>query len=89
MASVSGYGNGNGGGYEYVAHPHLHSPLLYVTGLLPHVTDGDLARALEACVPFRPSIPRDTGAPTLSGTIEFKTIDKGARARRPRRRGRR
>lgn len=68
------------GEYPYVAHPHLREPLLYVTGLLPHVTDNDLARALEACVPFRPSIPRDTTAPTLSGTIEFKTIDKAEKA---------
>ncbi|KZV99711.1 hypothetical protein EXIGLDRAFT_724268 [Exidia glandulosa HHB12029] len=66
--------------YAYVPHPYLRDPLLYVTGLLPHVTDNDLARALEHCVPFRPTIPRDTGAPTLSGTIEFKTMEKAEKA---------
>ncbi|KAH7106629.1 hypothetical protein BKA62DRAFT_826128 [Auriculariales sp. MPI-PUGE-AT-0066] len=63
---------------EWIPHPYLHEPLLYVTGLLPHVTEGDLARALENCVPFRPSIPRGGTDTTLSGTIEFRSIDRGA-----------
>ena len=62
---------------DWTPHPYLPEPLLYVSGLLPHVTDADLARALEHCIPFRPNIPRGGHEATLSGTIEFRSIVKG------------
>jgi polyadenylate-binding protein len=55
-------------------------PLLYVSNLAPNVTEADLARTLEHCAPMRPTIHRDGISPTLTGTIEFKTIDKAEKA---------
>ncbi|KAF8518354.1 hypothetical protein BU17DRAFT_48641 [Hysterangium stoloniferum] len=62
---------------ETSTHPYLHDPILYITNLPAHVTDTDLARALEFCVPFRPTIIRDGSGMPLSGTIEFKDFSKG------------
>lgn len=59
-------------------HPYLHEPLLYISGLPPHVTDQDLALAFVQCAPFRPNIARDGTNRPLSGIIEFKYIEKGA-----------
>ncbi|KIJ38954.1 hypothetical protein M422DRAFT_175807 [Sphaerobolus stellatus SS14] len=64
---------------QHGQHPFLAAPLLYIDNLPPHVTDPDLARALEACVPFRPSINRDQDGP-LAGTLEFKELAKGVSA---------
>ncbi|KZT65302.1 hypothetical protein DAEQUDRAFT_752640 [Daedalea quercina L-15889] len=61
-------------------HPYLHEPLLYITGLPPSVKDEDLALALQNCAPFRPNIPRDGSNKLLSGTIEFKYIEKAEKA---------
>lgn len=58
-------------------HPYLHEPLLYISGLPTSVKDEDLALALQACAPFRPNIPRDGSTKPLSGTIEFKYMEKG------------
>ena len=58
-------------------HPYLHEPLLYISGLPHYVTDENLALAFSTCAPFRPRIPRDDTTKQLSGTIEFKTLDKG------------
>lgn len=58
-------------------HPYLHEPVLYISGLPPHVSDQDLALAFVQCAPFRPNIPRDGTNRPLSGTIEFKYIEKG------------
>lgn len=58
-------------------HPYLREPVLYISNLAPTVTDADLARALGDCVPFRPKIARDGSDRPLSGTIEFKHIEKG------------
>lgn len=58
-------------------HPYLHEPLLYISGLPHYVTDENLALAFTTCSPFRPRIPRDDTTKQLSGTIEFKTLDKG------------
>ena len=58
-------------------HPYLQHPVLYVSGLNPAATDADLARALEYCVPFRPNVIRDGSGRPASGTLEFKTLDKG------------
>lgn len=55
-------------------HPYLKDPLLYVSNLAPHVSEHDVARALEFCIPFRPNIPRDGSNRPLSGTIEFKEL---------------
>lgn len=65
--------------YEYAVqpHPYLTTPLLYVSHLLPHVTDGEFAVAFETCLPFRPSLDRKSGE-SVSGTVEFKQLDKGA-----------
>jgi polyadenylate-binding protein len=62
---------------ERQPHPYLHEPLLYVSGIPPHVTDQDLAIAFVSCAPFRPNIKRDGSIGLLSGTIEFKYIEKG------------
>lgn len=59
-------------------HPYLHEPLLYISNLPPFVSDETLAMALAFCPPFRLKIPRDGGPNLLSGTIEFKFIEKGA-----------
>lgn len=61
-------------------HPYLHEPLLYVSGLPPYVTDENLAATLGACAPFRPRIPRDDPSRPLSGTIEFKYLEKAEMA---------
>lgn len=58
-------------------HPYLHEPLLYISNIPPFVRDEDLALALQTCAPFRPNIPRDGTNRPLSGTIEFKYLEKG------------
>ena len=58
-------------------HPYLHEPLLYISGLPAFVRDEDLAVAFQTCAPFRPNIPRDGSNKPLSGTIEFKYLEKG------------
>jgi polyadenylate-binding protein len=58
-------------------HPYLHDPLLYISNLPPFVTDQNLAMAFINCGPFRPTIGRDGSNLPLSGTIEFKFLDKG------------
>ncbi|GJE96544.1 polyadenylate binding protein [Phanerochaete sordida] len=61
-------------------HPYLHEPVLYISGLPPHVTDQALATAFVSCAPFRPNIPRDGSNRPVSGTIEFKYIEKAEKA---------
>ncbi|KAH9975322.1 hypothetical protein BGW80DRAFT_1436531 [Lactifluus volemus] len=64
-------------------HPYLHEPLLYISSLPHYVTDENLAVAFTTCAPFRPHIIRDGIDGTtklLSGTIEFKLLDKAERA---------
>ena len=63
--------------YTLSPHPYLREPILYVTNLAAHVSDSDLARAFESCVPFRPNISRDGSGHPLNGTIEFKELEKG------------
>ena len=58
-------------------HPYLHEPILYISNLAAHVSDQDLAILFEHCVPFRPRIARENVGPPLSGTIEFKALEKG------------
>lgn len=58
-------------------HPYLHEPLLYISTLPHFVTDENLATAFSTCAPFRPRIMRDGTTKPLSGTIEFKALDKG------------
>ena len=58
-------------------HPYLHEPLLYISNLPPFVRDEDLAVAFQTCAPFRPNIARDGSNRPLSGTIEFKYLEKG------------
>lgn len=60
-------------------HPYLHEPLLYISGLPPYTKDEDLALAFQPCAPFRPNISREDTTKPLSGTIEFKYIEKGSR----------
>lgn len=59
-------------------HPYLHEPILYISALPAHVTDENLAYCFATCAPFRPKIPRDDVSKPLSGTIEFKFLEKGA-----------
>ncbi|KZT03826.1 uncharacterized protein LAESUDRAFT_728848 [Laetiporus sulphureus 93-53] len=61
-------------------HPYLHEPLLYITGLPSYVKDEDLAMAFQACAPFRPHIPRDGSTKVVSGTIEFRDLEKAEKA---------
>ncbi|KAI0942169.1 hypothetical protein AcV7_002677 [Taiwanofungus camphoratus] len=61
-------------------HPYLHEPLLYITGLPPYVKDEHLAVAFQSCAPFRPNITRDGSNRPLSGTIEFKYMEKAEKA---------
>ncbi|KAI0689934.1 hypothetical protein C8T65DRAFT_745977 [Cerioporus squamosus] len=61
-------------------HPYLHEPLLYISNLPPFVRDEDLAVALQTCAPFRPKITRDGSNRPLSGTIEFKYLEKAEKA---------
>ncbi|OBZ67782.1 Polyadenylate-binding protein, cytoplasmic and nuclear [Grifola frondosa] len=61
-------------------HPYLHEPVLYISGLPPYVRDEDLALAFQQCAPFRPIIPRDGSNRPLSGTIEFKYLEKAEKA---------
>jgi polyadenylate-binding protein len=58
-------------------HPYLHEPLLYISNLPPYVTDENLAMTFQPCAPFRPNIVRDGSNRPLSGTIEFKYLEKG------------
>ena len=58
-------------------HPYLHEPLLYISGVPPRISDQDLAMAFATCAPLRPNISRDRSAELLSGTIEFRYIEKG------------
>lgn len=58
-------------------HPYIHDPLLYISNLPPYVTDENLAITFQSCAPFRPIIPRDGTNRPLSGTIEFKFLEKG------------
>lgn len=58
-------------------HPYLHDPLLHITNLPPYVSDENLAVAFMTCGPFRPKISRDSASGLLSGTIEFKFLEKG------------
>ncbi|KAH9478313.1 Polyadenylate-binding protein, cytoplasmic and nuclear [Psilocybe cubensis] len=61
-------------------HPYLHEPLLYITNIPPYITDENLAMAFVNCGPFRPKIQRDGSQNLLSGTIEFKFLDKAEKA---------
>ncbi|KAI0738953.1 hypothetical protein C8Q80DRAFT_1112630 [Daedaleopsis nitida] len=62
------------------SHPYLHEPLLYISNVPPFVKDEDLALAFQTCAPFRPNIPRDGTNRPLSGTIEFKYLEKAEKA---------
>lgn len=61
-------------------HPYLHDPLLHITNLPSYVSDENLAVAFMTCGPFRPKIPRDSASGLLSGTIEFKFLEKAEKA---------
>ncbi|KAJ6472653.1 hypothetical protein DFH09DRAFT_1380395 [Mycena vulgaris] len=61
-------------------HPILHEPLLYISNIPPYVSDENIALAFVSCGPFRPKIPRDGSNNPLSGTIEFKFIEKAEKA---------
>ncbi|RDB29896.1 Polyadenylate-binding protein, cytoplasmic and nuclear [Hypsizygus marmoreus] len=61
-------------------HPYLHEPLLYISNVPPFITDENLAVAFVSCGPFRPKIPRDGTNNVLSGTIEFKFLEKAEKA---------
>ncbi|KAJ7118633.1 hypothetical protein C8R43DRAFT_1137189 [Mycena crocata] len=61
-------------------HPILHEPLLYISNLPPFVSDENIALAFVSCGPFRPKIPRDGSNNPLSGTIEFKFLEKAEKA---------
>ncbi|KAG1745279.1 hypothetical protein EDB19DRAFT_1693601 [Suillus lakei] len=62
------------------SHPYLHEPLLYISNLPPYVTDENLAMTFQPCAPFRPNIARDGSNRPLSGTIEFKYLEKAEKA---------
>ncbi|KAF8439043.1 hypothetical protein L210DRAFT_2241444 [Boletus edulis BED1] len=62
------------------SHPYIHDPILYISNLPPYVTDESLAITFQSCAPFRPNIPRDGINRPLSGTIEFKFLEKAEKA---------
>jgi hypothetical protein len=62
---------------EIPPHPFLEEPILYVSNLPAHITDEVIARTLEFCVPFRPRLIRDPATGTATGSIEFRTIERG------------
>jgi hypothetical protein len=64
--------------HEPQGHPYLHEPRIYITGLPAWVEDANLASAFQHCSPFRPNIQRDGGAGVVSGTIDFRFLEKGA-----------
>ncbi|KAI5122093.1 hypothetical protein M0805_002215 [Coniferiporia weirii] len=66
--------------YQPLPHPYLQEPLLYISNLAQHVTDAELAQAFETCVPFRPRIIRDGSERPLTGTIEFRQLEKAEKA---------
>ena len=61
-------------------HPYLHDPLLHITNLPSYVSDENLAVAFMTGGPFRPKITRDSASGLLSGTIEFKFLEKAEKA---------
>ncbi|KAJ7774463.1 hypothetical protein DFH07DRAFT_1056880 [Mycena maculata] len=61
-------------------HPILHEPLLYISNVPPYLSDENIALAFVSCGPFRPKINRDGSNNPLSGTIEFKFIEKAEKA---------
>ncbi|KAF8310999.1 hypothetical protein DL93DRAFT_2061536 [Clavulina sp. PMI_390] len=61
-------------------HPFLSQPRLYIAGLAPDVTDADLARAFEACVPLRPQIRLDQTTNQKHGEIDFKFLASAEKA---------
>lgn len=62
---------------EIPPHPFLEQPILYVSNLPAHITDEVIARTLEFCVPFRPRLVRDPATGSATGSIEFRTIERG------------
>jgi polyadenylate-binding protein len=63
--------------YRPQAHPYLHEPRIYISDVPAWVEDGHLAVALQHCSPFRPNIVRDGSVAHVSGTIDFRFLDKG------------
>ncbi|KAL5499262.1 hypothetical protein ACEPAH_1780 [Sanghuangporus vaninii] len=61
-------------------HPYLREPLLYILNLPAYVSDTALAPVFEACVPFRPHLVRDGTDRPISGSIEFKELEKAEKA---------
>lgn len=59
-------------------HPYLHEPLLYITNVPTYVSDESIVMAFASCGPFRPNIPRDIPGSVLSGTVEFRFLEKGS-----------
>lgn len=74
---ASGYASIPQEGAEPQQHPYLHEPLLYMSNLPPYVSDENLAVALQTCAPFRLNIGRDGTNRPLTGTIEFRYLEKG------------
>ncbi|TFK49122.1 hypothetical protein OE88DRAFT_1663512 [Heliocybe sulcata] len=61
-------------------HPYVHEPLLYIGVMPSYVTDENLAGSLQTCAPFRLNLNREPNTGTMSGTIEFKFLDKAEKA---------
>ncbi|KAG7094892.1 hypothetical protein E1B28_005699 [Marasmius oreades] len=61
-------------------HPYLHDPLLYITTLPAYISDESLAVSFLTCGPLRPKIQREPNATFVSGTIEFKFLEKAEKA---------
>jgi hypothetical protein len=63
--------------YDTQPHPYLHEPRIYLSNLPAWVSNEQLGLALQPCVPFRPTIPRDGSGAPLSGCIDFKALHQG------------
>ncbi|KAF7971491.1 hypothetical protein HWV62_20950 [Athelia sp. TMB] len=77
---ASGYASPPQEGGEPQQHPYLHEPLLYISNLPPYVSDENLAVALQICAPFRLNIARDGSNRPLTGTVEFRYLEKAEKA---------
>lgn len=55
-------------------HPLLNAPKLYISQLAPDVSEADLARAFESCVPVRPQIHLDPETNTKRGKLVYSSL---------------
>lgn len=55
-------------------HPTVLAPKLFISGLAPDVTEADIARALETCIPIRPKLLYDSDSNTKYGELSTRLV---------------